>query len=194
MTIDADDIGKKYGKTWVFKHLNFQITNAEPTAIVGPNGSGKSTLLQIISGYLTPSKGKILINGSNAIEALSPTINITTPVLELPEELNLQEFLDFHATFRSSSYSSREMMKKAGLPPNKRMIEFSSGMKQRAKLITCFYFDADAILLDEPISYLDEQGFSWYKKEVKECLQHTNIIVASNKKAEYDFCEKIICL
>ena len=77
MELQLDNIGKRYGKQWIFKDLSLNIINTQPLAIQGPNGSGKSTLLKIISGFLTPSKGQILFNKKP--EDYSRKLNFAAP-------------------------------------------------------------------------------------------------------------------
>ncbi|HQG38627.1 MAG TPA: ATP-binding cassette domain-containing protein, partial [Chitinophagales bacterium] len=60
MTIQLENISKRFGFEWIFKKINFQFDANGKYAIVGPNGSGKSTLLKIISGGTTPTSGKVV--------------------------------------------------------------------------------------------------------------------------------------
>ncbi len=64
MKITLTDLGKKYNREWVFRHLNFEINPGDTIAITGHNGSGKSTLLKVLGGYLTPSQGKVTYGDS----------------------------------------------------------------------------------------------------------------------------------
>ena len=59
MRIILTDVGKRFNREWIFRHLNFEFTNGNAYAIIGPNGSGKSTLLQVIAGAIAESEGKI---------------------------------------------------------------------------------------------------------------------------------------
>jgi ABC-type multidrug transport system ATPase subunit len=65
---------------------------------------------------------------------------------------------------------------------------FSSGMKQRLKLILALYADTPILLLDEPCSNLDKNGILWYRKTIFDMLGSRTILVASNQLDEYDFC------
>ena len=60
MRIILTDVGKRFNREWIFRHLNFEFTNGNAYAITGPNGSGKSTLLQVIAGAMAESEGKII--------------------------------------------------------------------------------------------------------------------------------------
>ncbi|MEO9872691.1 ABC transporter ATP-binding protein [Ekhidna sp.] len=192
MVLTGEDIGKKYGKTWIFKGQNFTLETGEKVAITGKNGAGKSTLLQLMAGYLTPSKGKILIDDVLIDDAQNESV-IIGPYTEIIEEFTLLEFLDFHQKFKKATHPINEMADSASLPLNKRISDFSTGMKQRAKLLTAFFFENDLIFFDEPTSNLDEEGFLWWKKCLENLKDHL-IIIASNEKDEIAQCEKSIDL
>lgn len=185
MIIAGKDIGKKFGRNWIFRNQNFEIKSEDVTIITGKNGAGKSTLLQIIAGYLTPSHGSILVDGIKVDEQRHETAFIG-PYTELIEEFTLEEFLNFHQQFRTPVCSVEEMADSASIPLNKVIQDFSTGMKQRAKLITAFFYENDAIFMDEPTSNLDVEGFHWWENQLDK-LKNPIIIIASNDKNEIAF-------
>jgi ABC-type multidrug transport system ATPase subunit len=69
---------------------------------------------------------------------------------------------------------------------------FSTGMKQRVKLGIAFYSDTPLLLLDEPATNLDSGGFEWYLEEIQKVVNEKLIIVCSNRKDEYSFCNNFI--
>ena len=190
--IKGVDLAKKYGKNWVFRNLNFEAEEGKKTAILGKNGSGKSTLIQIIAGYLTPSKGQMLLNGK-PFEPQDVQIGFIGPYTEVIEEFTFRELLNFHSQFKTSLISFEEMAEQSSLPLDKPIADFSTGMKQRVKLSTIFYFENELIFMDEPTSNLDEEGFQWWKTAT-ENIQKKTIFIASNDKNEIALCEKQISL
>jgi ABC-type multidrug transport system ATPase subunit len=64
-------------------------------------------------------------------------------------------------------------------------------MKQRLKLMLAFYTECELLLLDEPCSNLDESGIEWYRNMMMQQKNTRTIIIASNQKAEYDFCDQV---
>ena len=186
------ELAKKYGRNWIFRDLNFEVEEGSRTAILGKNGSGKSTLLQIIAGYLTPTKGKVLLH-NKPFEADEIEIAFIGPYTEIVEEFTLREFLHFHSKFKVPTIKVEEMAEFASLPLDKQIMEFSTGMKQRSKLLTAFYFENDLICMDEPTSNLDEEGFAWWKKTFESYSKKT-FFVASNEKDEIELCQNQISL
>lgn len=187
MQITLVDIGKKYNRNWIFRNINCAIEPGDKVAITGHNGSGKSTLLKIIGGYLAPTQGHILRSGKIDKGDFQINYSFAAPYLNLIEEFTLIELLSFHARFKHPLLSIPDMIEKSGLQhaENKHISEFSSGMKQRLRLVMAFFFSSNLILLDEPTSNLDTQGSTWYTELVE---NHTNgriLIIASNQPEEY---------
>jgi ABC-type multidrug transport system ATPase subunit len=197
--ITLSDIGKKFNRQWVFKGINLEISSQQSLALVGNNGSGKSTLIQIIFNFQTYSKGSInywLNQKLLTEEELVGKISLAAPYLELFEDFTLIEMLQFHFKLipKQADISLEEMISNGGLggQENKAVKYFSSGMKQRLKLLMAIYADTPLLLLDEPCSNLDNQGIEWYRNLVQTQLKKRTIIIASNQLFEYDFCDSTL--
>jgi len=200
MHLILEGLSKKYPKNKLFENLNYKLESNTVYAITGENGSGKSTLLKVISGLIAPSKGKVkFIENNQEVEKekIHQLLSITAPYLDLIEEFTLKEHLDFHSRFKSP-HSNTDIMheiENANLHKslNKPIAEFSSGMKQRLKLILCCCFESQIMLLDEPTSHLDTRGIEWYKDLLKRNTGERITLIASNDPIEYnDFAKKII--
>ncbi len=201
MHIQLAQIGKKFNREWVFKNIQLDIPFGSRLAILGSNGSGKSTLLQIISGILSPSEGSIVYKHQAkniSAELAFLNISIASPYLELIEEMTLSEMIDFHFSFKNryQQISNKELIDLLGLTTsiNKEIRYFSSGMKQRTKLLLAILSDVPCILLDEPCSNLDKQGITWYHSLLNNYLGDRTLIVCSNQEYEYEICDKSISL
>lgn len=195
--ISLIDAGKRFNKDWIFQSLNVEFEQGQHYALIGNNGSGKSTLLQILSGYTTLSKGTIEWNNADSQTAYDQ-ISIAAPYLELVEELTTIEHFKFHATFKSlvDTLSIQEMIQLIGLEnaTHKQIRYFSSGMKQRLKLALAIFSTSPILLLDEPCSNLDKEGYALYKELIQKYAMHKLIIVGSNDPEEYAFCTQQINL
>jgi len=195
MKISLENTGKRYQRYWVFKGLSCTYEPGERYALLGPNGSGKSTLLRIIGGLQPPSEGKLSYETKGkAIPAteLFEHISFCAPGMEIPDELNLLEFLDFHFSFKKMlpglnipAILELTGLKKAASRP---IADYSSGMRQRVKLAQALFSDTPLLLLDEPCTNLDESGVLQYLEWVKLYARDRTIIVASNDEREYSYC------
>jgi ABC-type multidrug transport system ATPase subunit len=201
MKILLKNIGKRYQRDWIFRHIDYEFISGATYAILGNNGSGKSTLLQTIIGATQHSEGSVeyqlnhtLITAENAFQSIS----FAAPYLELVEEMTLEELFSFHKTFKPFNPTITEdtMIELAGLTNarKKQIATYSSGMKQRLKLILAFFSQSTLLCLDEPTSNLDNQGIDLYRTLIHQYLYDRTLIVASNDETEYHFCDFKLCI
>lgn len=195
--------GKRFNREWIFRKCSYTFNSGKSYAITGPNGSGKSTLLQVIAGAILHNEGTIEFqrttdHGPQTTDEAHHyrNISIAAPYLELIEEMTAKEMLEFHSGFKPliSTLSIEEILKTVGLENaiHKQIRYFSSGMKQRLKLAQAFFSDTPVLLLDEPTTNLDADGIALYQSLISYYTKHRLVIVSSNVKQEYDFCEEVI--
>jgi ABC-type multidrug transport system ATPase subunit len=197
MQISLQQASKRFNKEWIFRNLDFTFESGQHYALIGNNGSGKSTLLQIIAGYSSLTKGNIHWS-ENDHNTIYKELSFAAPYLELIEEFTTLEQFTFHTTFKSlqSSISVNDIIERIGLKnsTHKQIRYFSSGMKQRLKLALAILSDSPLLLLDEPCSNLDKEGYHLYAALINQFAQHKLIIVGSNDPQEYAFCKQQINL
>lgn len=195
MKILLTDAGKRYNREWIFRHFSHSFETGQSYAIVGANGSGKSTLLQVLSGALLLNEGNISLYDQDSVlnqDIHYRLISFSAPYLELIEEMTALEFLEFHQKFKPfvKGFTSIKILEILQLQKaqNKQMRYFSSGMKQRIKLAQCILSDNPFTLLDEPCTNLDQTGIDLYHQLITEYGKEKCLIVSSNDKVEYSFC------
>ena len=187
MEIKLEQLGRRFGRDWIFRHIDCTISEGSHSIIVGGNGSGKSTLLQILSGFLSPSEGLVSYTRNNqSIEdtALFKEVSLAAPYLDVYEDLTLEEMVHFQDQFRpwTASLSSSDIIKKLELVPHKtkQIKHFSSGMKQRVKLGLAILTDSALLCLDEPSSNLDKAAVSWYRNLLTEYTSERTVVISTN--------------
>jgi ABC-type multidrug transport system ATPase subunit len=202
MNISLNGIGKKFRNQWVFKNVHCSFESNDKVAVTGPNGSGKSTLLQIISGYVTPSEGSVLWSSEKQAvpaDAIFKSLSFAAPYIDLIEEFSLEENVDFfirHKPLRNNlgtqDLIAAVMLEDAAAKP---LRQFSSGMKQRLKLGLALLADTPVVILDEPLSNLDQTGYDWYRSMISAHTHGRLVFVGSNMvKEEAWFCNKVVDL
>lgn len=202
ISVTLDKIGKQYNSDWIFADISCTLSPKDPTVILGANGSGKSTLLQIILSAATPTLGKIeYFNNQKpvAVEDVFKLMAISAPYIELIEEFTLLEMITFHGNLKPfvRNLSTRQIIDICRLnkSSDKLIRNFSSGMKQRAKLALAVLSDVPVILLDEPTSNLDQAGIDWYNELIANNINGRTVVISSNSVAhEYNFCTQQINL
>lgn len=198
MDIILNGLTKKYKQDTIFRDFTFTIKAGDRLGISGPNGSGKSTLLKILSGQVSPTKGERTYldeNGKKIEEELVfGKISYAAPYIELIEEYTLPELLRFYANFRQPYLPNlQELAELSGLKFKNRFIkEYSSGMKQRVKLLLALCFQSEVVLLDEPSTNLDAEGVAWTNSLITEFLQSRTIIIASNEVRDFEAVSKVL--
>lgn len=200
MQIAIKQLSKRFNATWIFKNIQYTFEENKSYAIIGYNGSGKSTLMQILYNYNTFSGGQIEYTIDQQIVSDNPQqyMAFAAPYLDLPEDLTLKELVQFYFSIKTKrdTIDLEQLMTSAKLIPhqNKQIKNYSSGMKQRVKLILAFATQAHLLLLDEPCSNFDEEGIKWYQQCIDLLQNKCTIIVASNQPYEYTFCQDTLNL
>jgi ABC-type multidrug transport system ATPase subunit len=134
------------------------------------------------------------MNGKEALQTeVFKDISFCAPGMELPEELTLEEVLEFHFSFKRPLHGLdiKSIIDTIGLrtAANKPIGDYSSGMKQRVKLAQAIFSDTPMLLLDEPCTNLDEAGVAQYLEWIRVYAKGRTTWVASNDPREYSFCE-----
>ena len=197
MKLLLENIGKRFNKEWVFRGINEEISKNNHIVVKGSNGSGKSTLLKIISGYGIATEGRMVVDdGQFDLTQLYKKVSISAPYIDVPEEFSLEELVRFHASFKTIKIDHNSKLHEVFDLPNvgtKMIRDYSSGMRQRVKLGLAIYSNSPILLLDEPLSNLDEKGMDWYSTIMKEHIKDRIVLVCSNNfDKEFFFCEKEI--
>lgn len=200
MKIELRDVGKRYRREWVLRHVDITLQAGTSYAVVGPNGSGKSTLLRLLSGHLSPSRGERRYYDPQqqpiAVAEIYRSLSYTAPYIELVEEFTLLEAIRFHARFKAwhpaLSESDLPTLWQLAGARHKPIAHFSSGMKQRLKLGLAICSATPLLLLDEPTTTLDQTGVDWYRDLMARFTAGRLVVVASNVEQDIDFCEERI--
>lgn len=155
--LECENLTKKYGSFTALNNLNLKIDSGKIVGLLGPNGSGKSTLIKLASGLLSPTEGKILIDGKEI------GVETKSMVSYLPERTYLSSgmkvtdaikfFKDFYLDFHEER--AEEMIKNLHIDPNKTLGTMSKGTREKVQLILVMSRAAKLYLLDEPIGGVD---------------------------------------
>jgi heme exporter protein A len=149
---------------------------------------------------LTPSSGSISyqLNGSSIEpEYLHRHIGYAAPYLTLYEEFNAAENIALYARIRGMHFGAKEieaLLDRVGLPVDRKdpIRSYSSGMKQRMKLIFSIFHKPPLLLLDEPISNLDHDGMQVVYEIVAEQKKRGTVIIATNDDADIAQCDRTL--
>jgi heme exporter protein A len=196
ISLRAKNIRKDFNRRVIFREISFDLSNRDSLSITGPNGSGKSTLAKILSGLLAPTAGTISMEIRNAplkAEQRRDYIGFVAPYLQLYDEFTGLENLQLASRIRGRRGSSEDndnLLNRVGLVHRKddRVGTYSSGMKQRLKYAFALLHNPLVLILDEPMTNLDEPGIAVVREIVREQAEIGIVIVATNDVEEARMC------
>jgi NitT/TauT family transport system ATP-binding protein len=205
--VEIVDVSMNYhtleGETKAIRKLNLDIMNGEFVSIVGPSGCGKSTLLSLISGILTPTSGKVLVNGKE-VKGPSSSVGYMLQKDHLFEWRNIMKNitigLEIQGKYNKENQEFVEMLlKEYGLYEFRNYYpkQLSGGMRQRVALIRTLATKPDILLLDEPFSALDYQTRIAISEEVWLILKKekkTAILVTHDLAEAISMSDRIVVL
>jgi heme ABC exporter ATP-binding subunit CcmA len=150
---------KFFGRFAALRDISASFAAGKLYVVVGDNGAGKSTLLRVVAGLMEPSQGSFSILGSQHVREVAHRVGYMGHAPLLYDELsgmeNLRYFAGLYGIHRDEV--CRDAMRTVGLDPelNRRVGQYSQGMRQRLSLARAVLHDPELILLDEPFSNVD---------------------------------------
>lgn len=183
--------------------MSFEITKGEIVGFLGPNGAGKSTTMKMITGYLLPDAGEILVSG---IDVRKDPMAAKKKIGYLPEsnalyyEMYVREYLDFIAGVHQISNKKKrieEVIALTGLTTEskKKIGQLSKGYKQRVGLAAALLHDPEVLILDEPTSGLDPNQIVEIRNVIKEQGKDKLVLFSSHILQEVEaICDRVIII
>lgn len=184
------NLNKDFGSLQAVKDLSFKAQTGEIIAILGPNGAGKSTLMNMITGFLAPSSGEILVCGDNigenALEA-KKHIGFLPEGSPLYPDLSVRVFLSYMAELRGFSGTAKnkrvnevaEIAKIVDIMDQK-IETLSKGYLRRVGFAQSILSDPEILLLDEPTDGLDPNQKEHMRNLIKEMGKDKTILISTH--------------
>ena len=196
--IKITDLNKSFGNNKVLENLNCNIKTGSIYGLIGANGAGKSTLLRIIMGIFKEDSGTIELNG----ELIKDRESLMQKLAFVPDDLfffknyTLKDTFDFYANIYNQFETDRaiKLAETLKLPIDKKVMNFSKGMKRQAALICAICTNADYMFFDETFDGIDPVVRNYLKKIIAEQMdkKETTIIMTSHNLRELeDICDNI---
>ena len=203
--IQVENITKKYGTFTAVDKINFEIEEGEIVGFLGPNGAGKSTTMNMITGFIEPTSGKIIVDGydiSKKSKKAKKEIGYMPEGVPLYGELTVKEFVNFMAELKGVAKKEKKgMVQKAientGLTDvqNKLIRNLSRGYKQRVSMAGALVSNPKVIILDEPTVGLDPKQVTEIRALIKELGKDHTVILSSHILSEVSqICNRVIII
>lgn len=203
--IEVKNITKKYGNSVVVDDVSFEVNDHEIVGFLGPNGAGKSTTMNMITGFIEPTKGKIVVNGYDISKSpikAKKQIGYMPESVPLYNDLTVREFISYMADLRrvkkkDKKEEVKKLMEQTGLTnvQNKLIKNISRGYKQRVSLAGALIGNPDVLILDEPTVGLDPKQIAEIRSLIKELGKNHTVILSSHILSEVSqICERVIII
>ncbi|VIG00484.1 ABC transporter multidrug-family ATP-binding protein [Clostridioides difficile] len=197
--IKVDDLSFSYTDKNFLQNINFEVGKGEILGFLGPSGAGKSTLQKILIGMITNYKGSVIVNGVESkrhSNKFYENIGVDFEFPSLYEKLTAIENLKYFGSLYSKKLLSIDkLLKSVGLEneANKRVSEYSKGMKSRLNFIKALLHNPDILFLDEPTSGLDPSNSKVMKDIIlsEKSKDKTIILTTHNMLDATELCDRV---
>ena len=203
--IEVKNITKKYGSFTAVDNISFKIEEGEIIGLLGPNGAGKSTTMNMITGYIEPTEGEIVINGydiSKRPRKAKSQIGYMPEGVPLYSDLTVKEFVKYMAELKKVDRKTRKekvekIIEQTGLKDVEKKLtrNLSRGYKQRVSMAGALVGEPKILILDEPTVGLDPKQITEIRALIKELGKTHTVILSSHILSEVSqICNKVIII
>ena len=203
--IEIKELCKSYGDKKAVNSISFNVQKGEILGLLGPNGAGKSTTMNMITGFIEPTEGEIIVNGYNIDEypkKVKSQIGYMPEGTPLYADLTVKEFVTYMADLKLISRKDRKAaVEKAiastGLEKvqNNLTKNLSRGYKQRVSMAGAIVGDPKILILDEPTVGLDPKQVIEIRELIKAFGKDHTVLVSSHILSEVSqMCEKVVII
>jgi ABC-2 type transport system ATP-binding protein len=203
--IDVTDLTKSYGPIEALRGVTFHVAPGEIVGLLGPNGAGKTTTIKILTGYLQPDDGTVIVND---LDVLTHTREVQAQIGYLPEsaplypELSVQAYLKMMAELRQIPEDEQqarlsEAIYAAGLAEHitRPIGQLSKGYRQRVGLAQAILHRPQILILDEPTLGLDPTQIVEIRRLIRRLAEHSTILFSTHILSEVEaLCDRVIIL
>jgi ABC-2 type transport system ATP-binding protein len=188
--IEVDNLTKRFAGLTAVDHVSFTVERGSVVGFLGPNGAGKTTTLRMLLGLVSPSEGTATINGSRYVDLVDPLhvvgaaleSSLAYPGRSARSHLRIAALAGGAAPRRVDEVLDVVDLTGAA---DRRVGQFSLGMRQRLALATALLCDPEILILDEPANGLDPEGVHWLRTLLRHLAgEGRTVLVSSHILAE----------
>lgn len=202
--IKIEHLTKKYGERYAINDVSFEVGDGEVVGFLGPNGAGKTTTMSIITGYLSSTSGKAMIDGMDILEhpmAVKKKIGFLPEFPPLYLEMTVKEYLGFIFDLKKCTLNKKEHLleicrvTKIENEFNRMIRNLSKGYRQRVGIAGALVGNPDVIIFDEPTNGLDPKQIIDIRNLIKDLGREHTVILSTHILSEVKaICDRIIII
>ena len=201
--IETCDLGKQFNDFWAVEGVSLNVKPGQILALLGQNGAGKTTTVRMLTALLQPTRGWAKVAGYDVARqgnAVRASVGVLTEQQGLYVRMNGREYLDFFGETQSMSPQLRKsrseyLLDYFGLleAANRRIGEYSKGMKQKLALARALMHEPPVLLLDEPTSAMDPESARLVRDEIANLRSSQRaIVICTHNLAEAEALADIV--
>ncbi|HZY92146.1 MAG TPA: ABC transporter ATP-binding protein [Thermoplasmata archaeon] len=189
-SLEAIHLTKRFNSFVALDDLNLKVSGAKCVGFLGPNGAGKTTTLKLFSDMIFATKGQALINGLDVHASKRRALDCAGVLVETPEiypAMSPRDALSLIAEIRGIPAAERQGRIETVLGEvamsewiDKRIGEFSKGMKQRVNIAAVLLPDPQIVILDEPTTGLDPRGMAEVRDVIRDLKRRQKLVFMSS--------------
>jgi ABC-2 type transport system ATP-binding protein len=203
MSIEVQKLSKKYQDQLAIDEISFKVNSGEIVGFLGPNGAGKSTTMKIISCFIKPTSGDVLVDGGSIHK---DELSVKSKIGYLPEhnplyeDMYVRESISFIAQMhkiKNIKVAVQGVIEKVGLvkEAHKKIGQLSKGYKQRVGIAQAIVHNPKVLILDEPTSGLDPNQLEDIRALIKELGKNKTVILSTHIMQEVEsICDRIVVI
>lgn len=203
--IEVKNVTKKYGSFTAVDDISFTVQDGEIVGFLGPNGAGKSSTMNMITGFIEPTEGEIIVNGYDVLKKpgkAKKQIGYMPEGVPLYYELTVKEFVTYMAELKkvpriNKKAEVEKAINETGLKDVQRKLikNLSRGYKQRVSMAGALVGSPDVLILDEPTVGLDPKQITEIRSLIKSLGRNHTVILSTHILSEVSqICEKVIII
>jgi len=203
--IEVQHLSKRYGRITAVDDVTFRVERGEILGFLGPNGAGKTTTMRVITGYMPPTQGKVIVAGFDVFDQPVDAKRRTGYLPETPPlypDMTVREYLTFVAKIKGVQPGDRlarvaQVMKKTAIADmgDRHCGKLSKGYRQRVGLAQAILHNPDVLVLDEPTAGLDPKQIIETRQLIKELAGNHTIILSTHILPEVaQTCQRVVII
>ena len=155
--VEIKNLNKKFDNKYALKDINLKLSSGKIIGLLGKNGAGKTTLIKLMNDLLTPTSGKIIINGNSVGVETKKVISYLPERTYLNKQMKVKEVLNFFKDFYDNFdlQKAKKLLKDLDLDENQNLSKMSKGMQEKVQLVLVMSRSAELYILDEPLGGVD---------------------------------------
>jgi ABC-2 type transport system ATP-binding protein len=191
MVVHLKNISKKYGRFDALRGLSLRVPEGSVFALFGANGAGKTTTIKMLMNLIAPTTGDATVLGVNT-RALSPRelaqIGYVSENQEMPGRTTVAAYINYLRPYYPTwdRALEAELLGKLRLPPERRIIDLSHGMRMKMALACALPYRPRLLVLDEPLSGLDPLVRDEFMEALTLQVGATTVLISSHELAEIE--------